>query len=166
MKIKFIYIIAVFSVVQFSSAQQSLSNLLKKHNTKHIPYISAETLSNEIDQSILLDAREFSEYNVSHIKNAIYVGFNYFQLDTIQKQIPNKNQKIVVYCSLGVRSETIADKLKKAGFKNVYNLYGGVFEWKNHDFPIYNSEEKKTENIHAFSKEWGKWLKKGVKIYD
>lgn len=166
MKIKCTYIIAVFSVIQFSSAQQSLSKLLKKYNTKHIPYISVEALSSQINQSILLDAREFSEYHVSHIKNAIYVGYDHFKMDSIQNRITDKNKKIVVYCSLGIRSEIVAEKLKKAGFTNVYNLYGGIFEWKNNDFPIYNSEEKKTENIHAFSKEWGKWLKKGVKIYD
>jgi 3-mercaptopyruvate sulfurtransferase SseA len=71
-----------------------------------------------------------------------------------------------VYCSLGIRSETVASKLKKAGFTNVYNLYGGIFEWKHNDFPIYNSNEKETDSIHAFSKDWSKWAKKGIKIYD
>jgi len=33
-----------------------------------------------------------------------------------------------VYCSLGIRSEVIAKKLKKAGYTNVFNLYGGIFE--------------------------------------
>ena len=72
----------------------------------------------------------------------------------------------MVYCSLGIRSEDVAEKLKKAGYTNVLNLYGGIFEWKNNDFTIYDSEEKETENVHTFDEAWSKWLTKGIKIYD
>ena len=71
-----------------------------------------------------------------------------------------------MYCSLGIRSEDIAEKLKKVGFTNVRNLYGGIFEWKNKDFKVYDINNNETENVHAFNNEWGKWLKKGVKIYE
>jgi hypothetical protein len=70
-----------------------------------------------------------------------------------------------VYCSLGIRSETIANQLKKAGYTNIKNLYGGIFEWRNKGFKVYNSEDKKTDSIHAFSKAWSKWLTKGTKVY-
>ena len=72
----------------------------------------------------------------------------------------------MVYCSLGVRSEDIAEQLKKAGYNKVKNLYGGIFEWKNNGFPIYNLENKETDSIHTFSMKWSKWLKKGIKVYD
>jgi hypothetical protein len=45
-------------------------------------------------------------------------------------------------------------------------LYGGIFEWKNNDFPVFNSEGKETDKIHAFSKEWSKYLYNGIKIYE
>ncbi|MFB9105669.1 rhodanese-like domain-containing protein [Algibacter miyuki] len=80
--------------------------------------------------------------------------------------MPNKDTQIVVYCSLGIRSESIADSLKQAGYTHVENLYGGIFEWKNNNFPVYNSEEKETDSIHTFNKAWSKWLKKGIKIYE
>jgi 3-mercaptopyruvate sulfurtransferase SseA len=73
---------------------------------------------------------------------------------------------IVVYCSLGVRSEDIAEQLKKEGYTNVYNLFGGIFEWKNSNHKVYDNKEEPTENVHAFSKKWSKWLLKGNKIYD
>lgn len=76
-----------------------------------------------------------------------------------------KDAQIAVYCSLGIRSETIAIKLKKAGYSNVTNLYGGIFEWKNNDLPIVNRNEIPTDSIHAFSKEWGVWIQKGTKVY-
>lgn len=143
-----------------------MSDLLRKYNTKSVPYISVQELAMPKTEAIILDTRELKEYETSHIKNAICVGYDYFTLDSITKQFPNKETKIVVYCSLGIRSEDIGEKLKKAGYTNVYNLYGGIFEWKNNNFSVYNTENKKTENVHTFSKEWSQWLTKGVKIYE
>lgn len=140
--------------------------MLKRENTESIPYISVKALQNEIEDLIILDSREEKEFNTSHLKNAIGVGYDSFNLDVVKPKLPNKDSKIVVYCSLGIRSEDIAEKLKKAGYKNVYNLYGGIFEWKNNDFEVLNSQEKPTDSIHTFSKAWSKWLKKGVKVYE
>ncbi len=146
-------------------AQQSLEAVLKKYNDQSIPYIFVNQLQDQT-KIVLLDAREPKEYNVSHINNAIFVGYKKFQINNVLKTVQNKHQKIVVYCSLGVRSESIAKKIKAAGYTNVYNLYGGIFEWKNNNLELYNSNNQVTENVHAFSKQWGKWLTKGKKIYD
>ena len=116
-------------------------------------------------EAIILDARERSEYDISHLKNAIFIGYNHFSLEQTTQKLQDKNQTIVVYCSLGIRSETIANQLKKAGYTNIKNLYGGIFEWRNKGFKVYNSEDKKTDSIHAFSKAWSKWLTKGTKVY-
>ncbi|WP_034041600.1 rhodanese-like domain-containing protein [Wocania ichthyoenteri] len=163
MKTKILYILLFFSGISFS--QENLSELLKKHNSESIPYISAEDLSKQ-QNIIILDSRELSEYKTSHLQHAIYVGYDNFNLKKTIKKFNNKQQPIVVYCSLGIRSEDIAEKLKKAGYTNVYNLYGGIFEWKNNNMPVYNSKEKETDSIHTFSKEWSKWLNKGTKVYD
>ena len=158
-----IYIIILSSVFGFS--QETLSDLLNEYNSERIPYIKVENVSSQTN-TIILDAREFSEYKVSHIKNAIHVGYDNFKLKKTKKLLSNKQQTIVVYCSLGIRSEDIAEKLKKAGYSNVYNLYGGIFEWKNQDFKVYDSNEVETERVHTFNEAWSKWLKKGIKIYD
>lgn len=146
-------------------SQNNLSNLLKHHNFHNIPYISVQELAMPKTKAIILDAREIKEFNVSHLKNALFVGYSNFKIDAIQNQVPNKNKTIVVYCSLGIRSEIIANKLKKVGYTNVFNLYGGIFEWKNSNFKVYNSEGKETNLVHTFSKGWSKWLKKGVKAF-
>lgn len=164
MKRPLLYIICLFSTLSFS--QESLSDLLQKYNSKEVPYISVEQLAMPKTNPVILDAREPQEYNISHLKDAIYVGYNSFELETIESKIPNKDQEIVVYCSLGIRSEIIADKLKKAGYTKVKNLYGGIFEWKNKNFSVYNRHDKETDSIHAFSKVWSKWLNNGIKIYE
>ena len=157
------------------SGQKSLTKLLKKHNTESVVYAYVDRLSKSIrkpfdsaqgDNTILLDARELKEYKVSHIKNAIHVGYDKFDLKQTTSKLPNKNATIVVYCSIGIRSEDIAEKLQKAGYKNVFNLFGGIFEWKNKQNTVMDSLNNPTEKVHTFSKEWSTWLKKGVKVYE
>lgn len=161
----FIFIVCMcVSLSGFS--QKKLAKLLKQQNKETIPYISADSLKNIQEQVTLLDSREEREFKTSHIKDAIYVGYDFFSLDSVQEKLPNKKSPIVVYCSLGIRSEDIAEKLKKAGYTNVLNLYGGIFEWKNNDLDVLNSKEKPTDSVHTFSKVWSKWLHKGIKVYD
>ena len=152
-------------ISSFSHTQQTLPELLETNNTKSVAYISVETLALTGTKAIILDAREPREYTISHIKDAICVGYDNFDLGSVTSRIPDKTQTIVVYCSLGIRSEDIAERLKIAGYKNVTNLYGGIFEWKNKDFKLYNSRGNTTDSIHTFSEEWGKWLKKGIKVF-
>ena len=147
------------------NSQSSLSSLLSKYNSGKAPYISVNELRMHQlnDDVIILDARERIEFQVSHIKNAVLVGYDHFDEAVLENF--NKDEKIVVYCSIGIRSENIADRLIKSGFKNVYNLYGGIFEWKNEDFPVVDLRGNETDKVHIYSKRWGTWLKKGEKIY-
>ncbi|WP_372755372.1 rhodanese-like domain-containing protein [Mariniflexile sp.] len=164
MKTQTLWILLFISV--FTYSQNTLPELLKKYNTESIPYISVEKLAHTKDSFIILDARELKEFKVSHLEGAVHVGYDAFNLKSTQKHLPHKNSKILIYCSLGVRSEAIGEKLKAAGYLNIFNLYGGIFEWKNNGFNIVDSTNKKTENVHVFSEKWGKWLNKGTKIYD
>lgn len=162
---RIIFHIFIFvSTLGFS--QESISELLKKHNSERIPYISVQELAMPKTKAILLDARELIEFETSRIKDAIHVGYDAFDIETVTTQVKDKSTLIVVYCSLGIRSEDIAERLENANYTNVYNLFGGIFEWKNHNFTVYDSENKPTENVHAYSEEWSKWLLKGTKIYD
>jgi len=113
---------------------------------------------------IFLDAREEAEYEVSHLAAAVFVGYEKFNLESISRL--EKNSKIVVYCSVGYRSEKIAEKMKAAGFTNVSNLYGGIFEWVNQENPVVDTDGQETKNVHAYNKTWGVWLNKGNKVYD
>ena len=160
----FMFFFFLISINSFS--QNSLKDVLKKYNTESVPYISVDSLKTISNEVVLLDAREKKEFTTSHIQNALLVGYDKFNLKKTVKKLPNKNAKIVVYCSLGVRSSAIAEKLKKVGYTNVLNLYGGIFEWKNNGNKVFNSEEKETEKVHTCTQEWSKWLLKGEKVYE
>jgi len=114
---------------------------------------------------VFLDTRKLEEFEVSHLKNAIWVGYKEFEEEKVSSQIKDKDTPIIVYCSIGVRSEEIGEKLQKAGYTNVKNLYGGIFEWKNKGKAIYKHNTVETDSIHAFDKNWGKLLEKGIKVY-
>jgi rhodanese-related sulfurtransferase len=162
-----IYLLSVLIVTGFNGfAQENLSEVLSKYNSESIPYISAEKLQLQQDEVLILDAREIEEFQVSHLKNAIYVGYDNFNLQATTSSLKDRTKPIVVYCSIGVRSEDIAEQLKDAGYTNIYNLYGGIFEWKNKNLPVYNLKNNPTDSIHAYSKRWGKYLNKGIKVYE
>jgi rhodanese-related sulfurtransferase len=167
MKHKTVYLLFIF-IGTVTYSQKTLDEILNKYNKNEVPYISVTELCKLQTKGnvVILDSREKNEYNVSHLNSAIFVGYNFFSVENILKLYPNKNTPMVVYCTVGIRSEITSNKLIKTGYTNVYNLYGGIFEWKNKNFKVYNSEETETENVHTFNKEWSKWLLKGVKIFD
>lgn len=165
MKLLLTYIlILLFNITAFSQ-NTAIDKLLKKFNSNTIPYINTDTLTNITNRYTILDTREKNEFNTSHLKNAKYIGYNNFSINTLKQITQNKKDTIIVYCSIGVRSEDIGERIKKAGYINVYNLYGGIFEWKNKGFPVIDSTKNRTENVHVFSKKWSKYLINGVKIY-
>ncbi len=127
-----------------------------------IPVISIDSLARNLNSYTLLDAREAEEHSVSSIRGARHIGYQHFDISCISDL--DLDTPIVIYCSIGVRSEKIGEKLKTAGFTNVHNLYGGIFEWVNRGNPVYG-HDKQTSMIHAYSRLWGIWLRKGDKIY-
>ena len=84
---------------------------------------------------IILDVRTPQEYQEGHISNAINIPVQILgqQLDKLKNF---KDKKILVYCRSGHRSAIASQILDRAGFKNVNNLKGGLFEWKTSGLPL------------------------------
>ncbi len=160
---QFVYIFIFLSYTGCS--QKKLDRTLRVLNKESIPYIQISEAV-EKDSVVFLDTREIGEFEVSHLKNAVWVGYDTFDPQIVKDSIPNANTPIVVYCSIGVRSENIGEKLQKLGYTNIQNLYGGIFKWKNMGNPVFDSSGNETEKVHAFNKLWGKLLTKGEKVYD
>lgn len=143
-----------------SSAYSLMLNTLLAHS---VPEVSVSEIEINANDLVLIDSREKNEFEVSHLKNAIWVGYTNLDLSPLEGLA--KNKKIVVYCSVGYRSEKVVEKLKEKGFKNVSNLYGGIFEWMNQDRQVVNKSGQPTDSIHAYNRMWGVWLTKGKKVY-
>lgn len=160
------FLLKLFLLASFVlSAQQKVAN--EKFDTMLstlILHTVTEVAPKECvsENIIYLDAREKEEYEVSHIDHALWAGYNTFKVKRF-KELP-KDSKIVVYCTVGYRSEKVTEKLEKAGFTNVSNLYGGIFEWVHSGKKVYN-DSGATQNIHTFDSDWAQWLETGNKIF-
>lgn len=113
--------------------------------------------------AVLLDTRERNEFDVSHLADARWVGFKDFDLSRVD-DLP-KDAVIVTYCSVGYRSERIGEKLQKAGFQNVVNLKGGIFDWVNKGNSVVDGQGQPVKQVHGYDEKWGKWLKKGRAVF-
>jgi len=124
-----------------------------------VPVMGVDELKEMKEDVILLDARKKEEFEISHIEGAKYIGFKKFDASNLEGI--DKDEQIVVYCSIGYRSEKIGEKLKNLGYKNVYNLYGSIFEWVNDGNEIVDKNNKPTKEIHTYNKKWSKWVEEG-----
>lgn len=120
-----------------------------------VPSITVAELKEMDDSVVLLDIRKFEEYSVSHIPGAQHVDTDHFNINDFEK-LP-LDSEIVVYCSVGYRSEKVGEKFQKAGFKNVRNLYGGIFEWVNQKNIVVNRSGP-VNKIHPYNLFWGIWI--------
>ena len=121
-----------------------------------VPILTCEELHKNREDYVVLDAREREEFEVSHLNDALFIGYNDFDYTMIADIA--KDRPIVIYCSIGYRSEKIGEKLKRSGFSNVYNLYGSIFEWVNRGYPIVDSKGIRTQILHTYNKKWSKWV--------
>ena len=152
----------ILSQAQFTQApdsfcEQSEFNQLVHSNLNYtVPVISVKHLQNNFNDYLILDAREKEEYAVSHLPGAIHVGYKNPDY-TVLKNVAS-HRAILVYCSIGYRSEKISEVILKRGYKNVYNLYGSIFEWVNQGLDLENSEGQPSKQIHGYNKKWSKWI--------
>lgn len=158
------FLLVLFCVPSFgqitSGAYRAVLNTLYK---KTVPLVSCEEAQN-VRSTQFLDSRALSEFKVSHIANARWVGYDDFSMDRVKDL--SKDQSIIIYCSVGVRSERIGKRLLDAGFTDVRNLHGSLFEWVNQGYPIVDATNHPTLKVHAYSPAWGIWLHKGEKVYE
>jgi rhodanese-related sulfurtransferase len=84
-------------------------------------------------QAILLDVREYNEWEQQHIPEAIHIP--YAQLShRIAELAQYKDVNIIAQCRSGKRSQQAVKILKSAGFPKVFNLEGGLIAWSKDGF--------------------------------
>lgn len=100
-----------------------------KANIKEIPIKEFKALHRE-NLPVLIDVREESEWNTSHIPEAIHLSRGVIELK-IEAAVPDLDAPIVCYCGGGNRSALVAESLQKLGYTNVRSLIGGFKAWES-----------------------------------
>ena len=117
--LKYILVVA-FSII-FSCSLINSESINQMNSDELIEFI-------ELNDAVLVDVRTEDEYNSGYIENSLNIDYfsNAFSVnaDKLDKSTP-----IILYCRSGKRSSMSANKISKLGFKEIYNLEGGILEW-------------------------------------
>jgi rhodanese-related sulfurtransferase len=157
MKKKYILVLVIFLLnsLLFAQNPEGFEEMADKMAGKDAPVILAKDLSSK-KAVIYLDSREKEEYEISHLPGAVWIGYDHVEWKRVLS-LP-KDANIVVYCSVGFRSGKITEKLNEKGYKNAYNLYGGLFNYANFGGQLIDGNGRETTKVHGYSKKWSKWL--------
>ena len=80
-------------------------------------------------KNLVIDARKPFEYNVGTFKNAINPNINNFREFPKYLKVISKKTPIAMFCTGGIRCEKASTYLEKKGFKNIYQLKGGIINY-------------------------------------
>ena len=101
------------------------------NNSLGYEQISGEEAKHLMDtekEFVIIDARTIEEFNEGHIEGAILIP-EYEIGERAEKELPNKEQLILVYCRSGRRSKIAAQALADLGYTNVKE-FGGIIDWE------------------------------------
>ena len=113
---------------------------------------------------IIIDVREIGEFRVSHLNEALHLESAEAIFDAIADRGLSKDTEIILYCSVGYRSASVAADLKERGFTQVLNLEHSLFEWANKGYPM-TSSSGSTDKVHPFNKAWSVLVDEALHAY-
>ena len=87
----------------------------------------AKTIMDTEKDFVIIDARTEEEFAEGHIENAILIP-EYEISKRAEKELPDKEQLILVYCRSGRRSKIASEELVNLGYTNVKE-FGGIINW-------------------------------------
>lgn len=128
-------------VLIFGLVIASLSVSCQETNqSKDIQVISPQEVRDAVfddNSHQLIDVRTVDEFKEGHLKNAqnICVTDGDFE-ENVAKL--DKDQPVYLYCRSGKRSAKAAEILKDLGFKEIYDMDGGILNWKSENLEIEN----------------------------
>jgi adenylyltransferase/sulfurtransferase len=105
---------------------------------KEIKEVTTDELYQDLNQNqeiSILDVREHDEFMKGHLPNAIFIPRGFLEL-RIENTIPNRDQKVYIYCGGGNRSALAARSLQEMGYKQVASLKGGFSQWSKEGKPV------------------------------
>jgi rhodanese-related sulfurtransferase len=158
-------IIAALALLGVRSIDWFLLKRSLKYRFPRVEWISTQELADWLADKgrpapLLLDVRTPAEWEVSHLPGARRVDPGVpieSETAAISKETP-----IITYCAVGYRSAELATRLRAAGFTDVRNLEGSIFEWANEHRPLVRGDER-VQRVHPYNSLWGRLLADDVR---
>jgi rhodanese-related sulfurtransferase len=119
MKVRLFLLSMVLGVVSFANAQ----------TVKTVAAAEFEKKAAAMKDKIILDVRTAEEYKDGHLVGSIQIDYYGSDFKNEVSKL-DKSKPVFVYCKGGGRSSSSCAILKDLGFKEVYNLQGGITDWK------------------------------------
>jgi rhodanese-related sulfurtransferase len=94
---------------------------------------AAKQLLKERKNVYLLDVRTLGEYQQMRLADAHLIP-----IDQVMQRIGEipQDRPVVVYCAVGSRSAQVFNYLARRGYREVYNLEGGIYAWAQSGYPV------------------------------
>jgi thioredoxin len=129
--------ISIIILLAFTALLSSCGKKTEQNDT----LLSAKDFAEKIQKTpdaIILDVRTPEEFENGHLNKAQNIDLNGDDFSEKVKAI-DKSKPVFVYCLSGGRSASAAAQLRSEGFKQVYELDGGIMAWRNDNLPESNN---------------------------
>lgn len=126
---RLLFLFAIFSASFLISCKNDVEGEIKLVTPEEMQILM------ELEDVQLVDVRTAQERVNGFIKNSQNIDFNSPTFDKDIEKL-DKTKPVILYCHSGGRSEKCAKKLKDAGFEMIYDLKGGITQWRFKEFGI------------------------------
>lgn len=139
--IKKMIVILVLSVMALMAKEAVVLKKVSYFDSIKVKEIEAKKLykliEDDVDDLYIVDIREPDQIGHGEIfhHNLVAITRGYLEFK-IQKEIPDKKARIVVYCCTGKRGKLATKTLNEMGYTNVYSLKGGIKNWVESGYPL------------------------------
>lgn len=119
-----------------------------------IPEVTVDEVKEDQEDGadfVLLDVRDEDEYRAGYIPNAVHVTRGMLEF-SVEDYIPDRDQKVVVYCAAGLRSLLAAKSLREMGYTDTVSMAGGYRDWSGAGFPTAQDKEMSLEQLDRYSR--------------
>lgn len=113
----------------------TISFFVQAQSVKQLDPQNFEKKIKESKEPILIDVRTPGEFAQGHLANAVLIDI---RSDDFKSRVGklDKSKPVFVYCKAGSRSSSAVDIMKDLGFKEIYDLNGGIAAWQQANKPI------------------------------
>ncbi len=126
-----------FLLILITAFAVSLNSCSASQNKNSSTNLTAENFDEKMKQlpdAPVVDVRTPEEFAKGHLVNAKNIDWRGNDFDK-QVEALDKSKPVLVYCLSGGRSSEAAEKMRSEGFKEVYELNGGIMKWRAANLP-------------------------------